>query len=182
MGAAEVGDGAGARARTRARRPRPRGRSSGMSASASSGCCASSRSWRSAPGRAAARSTRSTIEELSASSAERKAWSLADALLAGDAARRRGCSCALREQGERVPGLLYWMGSRIRAGPRRRASRSTRARRRLRSSAACGCRRKAADRLIADARRSGVRPAASRDRADRRPRARLARRRTRGAQ
>ena len=56
----------------------------------------------------------SEIDELTAPSAERKAWSLADALLGGDAAAATRLYLALRAQGERVPGLLYWMTSRLR--------------------------------------------------------------------
>ena len=54
------------------------------------------------------------IEASSASSAERKAWTLADALVAGD---RKGATRALvelRGQGERLPGLLYGMVRRLR--------------------------------------------------------------------
>ena len=54
------------------------------------------------------------VDELTSASAERKAWSLADALLAGDAGDATRLYLALRAQGERVPGLLYWMSQRIR--------------------------------------------------------------------
>jgi DNA polymerase III subunit delta len=94
------------------------------------------------------------IEELSASSAERKVWSLADALLAGDPAAATRLFLALREQGERVPGLLYWMGSRIRqahdvAIALDAGEPPAQIKRNLRMPS------KAADRLIADARRAG---------------------------
>jgi DNA polymerase-3 subunit delta len=56
----------------------------------------------------------SDVDELTAPSAERKAWSLADALLSGDAQGATRTYLALRAQGERVPGLLYWMGQRLR--------------------------------------------------------------------
>ena len=72
--------GLAARARRRA------GADRATSATASSGCCASSRSSRSAPAPDGRGSTLDEIEELTAPSAERKAWSLADALVAGDAA------------------------------------------------------------------------------------------------
>jgi DNA polymerase III subunit delta len=96
-----------------------------------------------------------TVAELTAASAERKAWSLADALLEGDPAAATGHYLGLRAQGERVPGLLYWMSSRIRlahevskaldAGePQAQIKRSLRMPSR------------AADRLIADARRAGT--------------------------
>ncbi|MGH2969224.1 MAG: hypothetical protein ACRDK0_09190, partial [Solirubrobacteraceae bacterium] len=57
------------------------------------------------------------VEEIHAScagSAERKLWTLADALVAGD---RKGATRALlelRQQGERLPGLLYNMVRRLR--------------------------------------------------------------------
>jgi DNA polymerase-3 subunit delta len=95
------------------------------------------------------------VQELTALSAERRAWSLADALVAGDAAAATRLYYALRAQGERVPGLLYWISTRVRA-----ALEVARAldvgeppaqiKRRLRMPS------KAADRLIADARRSGL--------------------------
>ena len=55
-----------------------------------------------------------TVEALTAASAERKAWSLADALLSSDAATATRVYLALRAQGERVPGLMYWMAQRLR--------------------------------------------------------------------
>ena len=54
------------------------------------------------------------VEELTAASAERKAWSLADALVADEGAAATRIYLSLRAQGERVPGLLYWMSQRIR--------------------------------------------------------------------
>jgi DNA polymerase-3 subunit delta len=54
------------------------------------------------------------IEERSADSAERKVWSLADLLVAGDAAGATRAYLELRAQGERLPGLLYWMTQRVR--------------------------------------------------------------------
>ena len=61
-----------------------------------------------------ARITVEEVEELAASSAERKVWTLADALLAGDAAEATRLYLELRERGERVPSLLYWMTRRLR--------------------------------------------------------------------
>jgi DNA polymerase-3 subunit delta len=95
------------------------------------------------------------VEELTASSAERKAWSLADALLAGDPAAATRLFLALREQGERVPGLLYWMGQRIRqahdiAAALEAGEPPGQIRRGLRMPSF------AADRLIADAQRVGA--------------------------
>jgi DNA polymerase-3 subunit delta len=94
------------------------------------------------------------IEELTASSAERKAWSLADALLAGDAAAATQVFVSLRQQGERVPGMLYWMGARIRvahdvAVDLDAGQPAAQIKRGLRMPS------RAADRLIADARRAG---------------------------
>ena len=43
------------------------------------------------------------VEAMSAPSAERRAWSLADALVAGDAQAATSIYLALRAQGERVP-------------------------------------------------------------------------------
>lgn len=95
------------------------------------------------------------VEALSAPSAERKAWSLADALVAGDARAATSIYLALRAQGERVPGLLYWMAQRIRVA--HEVAHSVQAgepvaqiKRRLRMPS------RAADRLIADARESGT--------------------------
>jgi DNA polymerase III subunit delta len=54
------------------------------------------------------------VHESCAGSAERKLWTLADALVAGD---RKGATRALlelRQQGERIPGLLYNMVRRLR--------------------------------------------------------------------
>jgi DNA polymerase-3 subunit delta len=95
-----------------------------------------------------------TIEELTAISAERRAWSLADALLAGDSKAATRLYLALRAQGERVPGLLYWMAQRLRlAHEVAQAADSgepvAQVKRRLRMPS------RAADRLIADARERG---------------------------
>jgi DNA polymerase-3 subunit delta len=95
------------------------------------------------------------VEALSAPSAERRAWSLADALVAGDAQAATSIYLALRAQGERVPGLLYWMAGRIRsahdiAQALDAGEPVAQIKRRLRMPA------RAADRLIADARESGV--------------------------
>lgn len=54
------------------------------------------------------------VEAIASTSAERKVWSLADALLAGDAAAASKLYLELRARGERLPGLLYWMTSRLR--------------------------------------------------------------------
>jgi DNA polymerase III subunit delta len=61
-----------------------------------------------------ARLSAEDVEALAAGSAERKVWSLADALVARDAGAAVARFVELREQGERLPGLLYWMTSRVR--------------------------------------------------------------------
>ena len=137
VGAAEVGDRARPRARARSSSPTPPARWSSTSASASSGCCASSRSSRSAPRRAAA-STLAEVEELTAPSAERRAWSLADALVGGEPAPRRGMysRCERRASACRACSTGCPSG----CGPRTRSPRRSRpASRPPRSSAACGC-------------------------------------------
>jgi DNA polymerase-3 subunit delta len=94
------------------------------------------------------------VEELTAPSGERKVWALADALLAGDGRAAVGLYLALRAQGERVTGILYWMLQRLRqaaevAARLERGEPSSQVKRRLKMPA------RAADRLIADARRAG---------------------------
>jgi DNA polymerase-3 subunit delta len=54
------------------------------------------------------------VQASSASSAERKLWTLADALVAGDARTATRALLELRTQGERLPGLLYGMVRRVR--------------------------------------------------------------------
>jgi DNA polymerase III subunit delta len=95
------------------------------------------------------------IESLTAPSAERKAWALADALVAGEAPAATRVYLALRGQGERVPGLLYWISQRLRAAhdiaqALESGEPAAQIKRRLRMPP------RAADRLIADARRSGA--------------------------
>jgi DNA polymerase-3 subunit delta len=94
------------------------------------------------------------VDELTAPSAENKAWSLADAIVAGDAEAATALYLALRSQGERLPGLLYWMSQRVRtaheiATALEAGEPAAQIKRRLRMPS------KAADRLIADAGRSG---------------------------
>lgn len=95
------------------------------------------------------------VEELSAPSGERKAWALADAVLAGDAHAAMGLYLTLRTQGERVPGLLYWMTQRLRHAAEIAARLAEgeppgQIKRGLRLPS------RAADKLIADARRAGA--------------------------
>jgi DNA polymerase-3 subunit delta len=97
------------------------------------------------------------VEAQAADSAERRAWSLADALLTGDPAAASRTYLALRAQGERLPGLIYWMAQRVRtalevAQALEAGDAESQVKRRLRMPA------RAADRLIADARRSGTGP------------------------
>ena len=54
------------------------------------------------------------VDRSSADSAERKTWTLADALVAGDVKTATRALLELRQQGERVPGLLYGMVRRLR--------------------------------------------------------------------
>jgi len=54
------------------------------------------------------------LEERAAKSAERRVWTLADALVARDRARAVALLLALRAQGERLPSLLYWATQRLR--------------------------------------------------------------------
>jgi DNA polymerase III subunit delta len=54
------------------------------------------------------------IEELTAGSAERKAWSLADAVVARDRAAVARLYLDLRAQGERLPGLVFQIARRLR--------------------------------------------------------------------
>jgi len=102
-----------------------------------------------------ARLDTATVEELTAPSAEHKAWSLADALLSGDAAAATSLYLTLRSQGERLPGLLYWMSARVRTAHEvavalEAGESDAQVKRRLRMPS------RAADGLIADARRAGA--------------------------
>ena len=54
------------------------------------------------------------VQEACASSSERKTWTLADALVAGDGRTATRALLELRQQGERLPGLLYGMTRRLR--------------------------------------------------------------------
>ena len=94
------------------------------------------------------------LEQLTAPSAERRAWSLADALVAGDPRAAVRSYLTLRAQGERIPGLLYWMSQRLRAAHEVAAEIEAgepvaKVKRRLRMPS------RAADRLIAEARNAG---------------------------
>ena len=95
------------------------------------------------------------VDELTAPSAEHRAWSLADAILGGDAAAATRVYLTLRSQGERLPGLLYWMSNRVRTAHEVAVALDAgespaQVKRRLRMPS------RAADRLITDARRAGA--------------------------
>ncbi|HEY5189479.1 MAG TPA: DNA polymerase III subunit delta [Solirubrobacteraceae bacterium] len=95
------------------------------------------------------------IDELTASSAERRAWVVADALVAGDAKAATRTYLALRAQGERLPGLIYWLSQRVRiahgaAAALERGEAPAQVKRGMRMPGW------AADQLIADARRAGA--------------------------
>jgi DNA polymerase III subunit delta len=95
------------------------------------------------------------IEELTAPSAEQRSWSLADAIVGGDPELATRTYLALRSQGERLPGLIYWISQRLRAAHEaarglESGASAAQVKRGLRMPS------RAADRLIADARRSGA--------------------------
>jgi DNA polymerase III subunit delta len=95
-----------------------------------------------------------TVEERTAASAERKAWSLADALLGGDPALATQIYLQVRQQGERLPGLIYWMSTRLRDAQKvaqaiEAGQSESDAKRLVRMPP------KAADQLLRDARRIG---------------------------
>ncbi|HEX3688572.1 MAG TPA: DNA polymerase III subunit delta [Solirubrobacteraceae bacterium] len=94
------------------------------------------------------------VERLTASSAERRAWTVADAVVAGEARAAVTAYLRLRQQGERLPGLLYWISQRVRTAHEVAAALDAgeppaQVKRRLRMPS------RAADRLIADAQRTG---------------------------
>jgi DNA polymerase III subunit delta len=94
------------------------------------------------------------VERLTASSAERRAWTVADAIVAGDMRTAVSAYLQLRQQGERLPGLIYWISQRVRSAHDVAAALDAgeapaQVKRRLRMPS------RAADRLIADARRTG---------------------------
>jgi len=99
-----------------------------------------------------ARVTEQTIDDLAATSAERRAWTLADAVVAGDDALAQRCLLELRAQGERLPGLIWNVAKRLReaneiATRLNAGETEAQVRRGLRMPS------KAAERLIADVKR-----------------------------
>ena len=95
------------------------------------------------------------VSEMTATSAEHKAWSLADALLSGDPARAVRAYLQIRAQGERLPGLIYWMSSRLRQAYQAAAALEAG---QSHATVRGGLRMppKAADQLISDAKRIGA--------------------------
>ena len=93
------------------------------------------------------------VDELTAASAERKAWSLADALVAGDPQGRRDVPGAAGP-GRARRGLIYWMSARGCA--RRTIARALDARAVAGPDQGAADAVPAADQLIADARRIGA--------------------------
>lgn len=95
------------------------------------------------------------VDERAADSAERKVWELADLLVAGDAAGATRTYLELRAQGERLPGLTYWMTQRVRqaldvVSRLERGESPAEIKRGLRMPP------KAAERFLSDARRADV--------------------------
>ena len=95
------------------------------------------------------------VLELTAASSERKAWALADALLSGDAAIATRTLLQMRAQGERLPGLIYWMSSRVRQA-HQIAAALDRGESQAQIKSSLRMPSSAADRLIADAKRIGA--------------------------
>jgi DNA polymerase III subunit delta len=95
------------------------------------------------------------VEALTAPSAQRKAWDLADALVVGDAQAATRVYLALRAQGERVPGLLYWISQRMRVA-HEVADRLDAGEPPAQIKSGLRMPSRAADRLISDARQSGA--------------------------
>jgi DNA polymerase-3 subunit delta len=94
------------------------------------------------------------VEQLTAASAERRAWSLADALLSSEPQQAIRTYLQLRAQGERLPGLIFWMASRLRqalgvAQALEAGQSPAQVKRTLRMPP------RAADQLMGDARRAG---------------------------
>jgi DNA polymerase-3 subunit delta len=95
------------------------------------------------------------IDELTAPSAERRVWALADAVVGADETAAVALYLALRAQGERVTSLQYWMTQRVGtalavAQALEQGEPAAHIKRGLRMPS------RAADRLIADARRAGA--------------------------
>ena len=95
------------------------------------------------------------VEERTAPSAELRAWTLADALVAGEEVDATRAYLALRAQGERLSGLLYLIAQRLRAAlDVARALEGGRTAAEIKRGLRMPSR--AADRLIADVGRTGA--------------------------
>ena len=95
------------------------------------------------------------VEERTARSAELRAWTLADALVAGEQAEATRAYLGLRGQGERISGLLYLIAQRLRAALEvARALESGGSTAEIKRGLRMPSR--AADRLISDAGRTGA--------------------------
>jgi DNA polymerase-3 subunit delta len=95
------------------------------------------------------------VQEATAPSAERRAWSLADALVGGNPGAAVSLLLQTRAQGERLPGLIHWMSSRLREAHRvAQALDSGQAPAQIKRTLRMPPR--AADQLIADAGRAGA--------------------------
>jgi len=95
------------------------------------------------------------LEQLISTSAERKSWTLADALVARDGAAATRTYFELRTQGENLGGLLYWIARRLRealdvAGRLSAGESAAQVRRGLRMPP------KIAERFVADVQRTDV--------------------------
>ncbi len=157
VGAAQVGRGPCARAGDRAR---PGGRAGADPARRRPPAAAAARARearardRATPsGRRSSTPPRSGADARPRPSARR--GRVADALVAGDRQAAVRAYLSLREQGERVSGLLYWISQRLRTAHEVSAALDAgeppaQIKRRLRMPS------RAADKLIADARRAGV--------------------------
>ncbi len=109
----------------------------------------------SAPGHPGASVDIDIVEKATAPSAERRAWSLADALVSGDPRQAVSLLLQTRAQGERLPGLIYWMSSRLREAHRvAQALDAGQPPAQIKKTLRMPSR--AADQLIADAGRSGA--------------------------
>jgi DNA polymerase-3 subunit delta len=96
-----------------------------------------------------------TIAELTAASSERKAWAIGDAMVAGDAGTTTRLYLELRGQGERLPGLIFMIASRLRQAHQAAvALEAGRTPSQIKSELRMPP--KAAEKLIADARRLGA--------------------------
>jgi DNA polymerase-3 subunit delta len=95
------------------------------------------------------------VLELTAPSSELKAWALADAVIAGQREEAVRVLLSLREQGERVGGLIFWLSARLRQA-HRVALAIEQGESQAEVKAGLRMPSRAADKLIAGARRAGA--------------------------